>query len=579
MNLLVAAATAVGTTSTDIPLHPQHAADGGVRYLLNVTVDQQTLPLLAASTYDGIALRDTNYGCTAARQSCFNSSASAQFSLCPRGIDHPLEQRPVSSSITMRTTCAMDMVAMDGGVPTQTQLSILRRSSGLVMADAEFDEGLAPMADLPDFWGPAGAAGILGLGAHGPTIGNESSPWARLVAAHGGTFALDLHAEAASRSRIVLGSDGGSDSQRRIQWSSQRHPSSFLALTLYEPSVCGAAILGSASAVWPAVIDTTSSCLTLPTHAFNALAAWVAPANCTEAAPGGGSAGGSLSREVGSGASADGSGASADDRGAAPGGGSAYPAGRLASRRCFLPPGTDPSSLPVLTFRVSQHAPQLQLPLERLLLPAAAAGGERELCVRERPDGEDAASAAGGDDGASGSSSGSASSSSTTSAFDDGLRVIDLTREPPILLGTAVLASFVTHVEARPGQRRVGLEPRAPPLSKDERLARRKSTCAPRATCVGQQDYVAATNACLNPECSTFFQQLDPQTGLCSWRDSFKVMLAVVLGGFGLAELVVQQLQYQLPTSYARSIASRRGLDGSAGVPFGGDEAVEQHRG
>ena len=62
----------------------------------------------------------------------------------------------------MRTTCAMDMVAMDGGVPTQTQLSILRRSSGLVMADAEFDEGLAPMADLPDFWGPAGAAGILG---------------------------------------------------------------------------------------------------------------------------------------------------------------------------------------------------------------------------------------------------------------------------------------------------------------------------------------------------------------------------------------------------------------------------------
>ena len=93
------------TSTTEILLHSQQAADGGVRYLLNVIVDRQTLPLLAASTYDGIALRDTaRLDCTVfQRQLCFNSSGSSHFSLCPWGIDQPLVKRAVSSSINMRT--------------------------------------------------------------------------------------------------------------------------------------------------------------------------------------------------------------------------------------------------------------------------------------------------------------------------------------------------------------------------------------------------------------------------------------------------------------------------------------------
>ena len=172
-------------------------------------------------------------------------------------------------------------------------------------------------------------------------------------------------------------------------------------------------------------------------------------------------------------------------------------ASTAVGRRCFLPPAANASMLPVLSFRLSQHASPLHLPLEALLLPplsaqearrlglprslhpAAIGGGARELCVRSQPP-----------------ASSQFTSRSQQSAAPDW--------QQPVTFGTSVLQSFVSYFEMLPEQHRVGLAPKYPPPSRPERAARRAASCAARALCAGEQRYAAVTNTCEQPICDAF---------------------------------------------------------------------------
>ena len=112
-------------------------------------------------------------------------------------------------------------------------------------------------------------------------------------------------------------------------------------------------------------------------------------------------------------------------------------------------------------------------------------------------------------------------------------------KHPP---GTHVLSQFRVHIEAAPGQRRVGFEPRDAPLSLADRVAPQRA-CAARTECVGQQSFLAATDTCHQPECSAFFQTVDVAEGRCKWLPEFQVGAAIVLGGFALVELAMQRLR------------------------------------
>jgi len=242
--------------------------------------------------------------------------------------------------------------------------------------------------------------------------------------------------------------------------------------------VCGASLLGGLSNHWVAIVDSGSSCLSLPDDIFDGLWGWV-PANCSL----------DTSKSL----------------------------GRSSFVRCYLQAGTEPSSLPVLSFRLEQHGRTLQLPLEDLLLPPDAHGA-REFCIRS-------------------------THRTAHEAACPGACPSDL----PILFGAMALQRFFAVFEMRPERSRVGLAAKRPPLGPEE-LAARRGTCAVKDTCKGQQHYSAAANKCVEPNChERYFQVLDESRGVCTHSVSFQVMMTFLIGCFAAAELGVQQFQLRLP--------------------------------
>ena len=65
--------------------------------------------------------------------------------------------------------------------------------------------------------------------------------------------------------------------------------------------------------------------------------------------------------------------------------------------------------------------------------------------------------------------------------------------------------------------------------SSAERLARRNASCAVQRTCVGQQNYIAASNTCEQPDCGAFFQTLLEEAGVCAWSGTFKGFVTLLL--------------------------------------------------
>ena len=324
-----------------------------------------------------------------------------------------------------------------------------------------------PTSALPYFW--ADAAGVIGVSPQ--QRADDPQPWATFLASYGSSFSLDLNRN--TPSRLGLGTANRSWAVGAIQWSTNHlqanERAAFHRLELFDISVCGAALHGARSSFWPALVDTGASCLALPVELHEALFSWVKVTNCSNAA---------------------------------------------AVEGCRIPQSVPPSSLPVLSFRLAQHAPQLHLSLDELLLPPSP-DGSRELCIRQLPVQPNA----------------------------NGAEMW----QQPIILGTQALHTFVAHFDMQPSQRRVGLAPKTLPLPPEVRAARRQLSCATRATCVGQQLYEAARNQCVQPDCSAFFVGLDAESGTCAYSQPFRAILALLVGTFSFVELVLHEAQHRFP--------------------------------
>ena len=453
--------------------------DGAYRYLLPITLggidcansslahcEAQSLDLMIDTGSSYLMVRDMARGaCSTADPpvygDCYNSSASAT-NVGPTG----------GASFSL----AIDGLQIVGSFSAATDIMEVAGTSRAVRVSvaevgAVSNNGIGPPALVPYFW--ADAAGVLGLSPQP----RASYPWEVYVAGFGSRFSLDLQPPG-RRSRLGLGAPNRSWAVGAPQWSSQQHSPAFHRLELVDLAVCGAALIGDRSSYWPALVDTGASCLGLPERLFDALFAWVAVANCT---------------------------------------GPSSP-----THRCILPPGVPAASLPTLSFRLRQNAPQLQLPLEDLVLPARA-DGARELCILRLPKPTDAA------------------------------RPWPQPWPQPIILGTQALLPFVTHFEMGEGRRRVGLAAKHAYAPAAARAAQRRASCAAKARCTGQQRYQASDNRCMQPSCKAFFMELDADEGVCRYATSFRVVIALIIGIFGLVEIVLHEAHHRLPLLSAQT--------------------------
>jgi len=171
--------------------------------------------------------------------------------------------------------------------------------------------------------------------------------------------------------------------------------------------------------------------------------------------------------------------------------------------------------------------PQLQLPLEQLLLPPTPTG-EREFCVRAksfRPEGY-------------------------------------TPKQVPLVLGTMVIEPFVTVFDMTQDRHRVGMAPKSAPLSAAE-IEQQHGECAVVVSCTGQQRYVAASNSCEDPDCgSRYVQELDPESRVCVPTEGFRVATLIVLGLLAFGELLFQELHQRLPNRIQRTAARGRNAHG-----------------
>ena len=479
-----------------VPLLASQTPDGAYRYLvdLDVGAPSQRIAVMLDTGSHYLMLRDSSQGaCHPGHHSqachlghsvpqhrlCFNASASATFrddepksESVEFSIDGLAIEATFDRAFDQMMLSGVDSTCGDAGQSSGPESSAAS-GTPLSLIGSTSSGGIGPVCRLPYFW--ADAAGVLGVSPRR----RVDSPqwWESYITCFGYKFSLDLNGGTGAPSRLGLGVANRSWGVGAVQWASKQYELSFHRLELFDLSICGATLHGAVSNHWPALVDTGASCLALPAELHDALFAWVGVVNCTDSAP--------------------------TDRYDAPLQG--------VGRRCWLPAGISPSTLPLLSFRLSQHAPQLQLPLEELLL-SPLEDGSRELCVRVR------------------------ASSSNHVPF-----------QLPIIIGTKWLNHFVAHFEMLPGQRRVGFAPKQMPLTRAADAARRAASCARPAQCTGQQRYVAATNRCEPPQCTAFFVQLDEESGTCVYWTSFRVMLTAVLGAFSIAEVVLHQAQQRLP--------------------------------
>ena len=468
--------------SAAVSLTPRPLPTGGVAYLIPIEIGtpRQSLDVWLSTADNGFRLLSCESG-------CYDWRASSSFN-------------------TNSSSSSADKV-------------VLPVSSASPSINLAFD--LLP--SQPSSW-PGFAAGRLGPGPS----------WQALFALHGSAVALELNGlTGSSRLRVA----NRTASSPRLQFSSQqqRRFGEYFGVDLIAPSLCGASLLGAASVVWPALVDTTSACLGLPAFLFDHLFSWLTVAECgCYSLPGNNNASSSSS----SSSSGVGGGCSS------------------SSPRCRVP-AASVGRLPPLTFRVYQHAPQLQLPLEALLLPADA-DGALALCIDRLPDPVLYPAAASPSPPPPPSSGWGGYHSSYWDDYDDDFEPMI----PKIRLGTMVLEQFVTHLDMRRvGGWRVGLEPKSESsmrLSESERAERREASCAVKKSCVGLQTYVAASNRCAQPTCSAIFQMLDEAEGVCRWHFPFKVGVAIIITMFGLAELTLQALHSMLPSKFASGEEAQR---------------------
>mmetsp|Transcript_40927 Transcript_40927/g.99197 ORF Transcript_40927/g.99197 Transcript_40927/m.99197 type:complete len:504 (+) Transcript_40927:48-1559(+) len=488
--LLIASSAAVVPYPPDalqLPLLRRSTPTGAPRYLVGVTVGEpgQTLSVLLDTGSHLLLVRDARRGACApgadvpSDGNCFNSSTSASL---VSNISDPTGTLPifvdVDTEVTLRYTSAADLFSFAG---LHAAINATLGNIGLLSNSSDTDTAY--------FW--ADADGVLGA-SHSSL---STNPIELLLQPHGLMFALDLSPRGANGGTLLLGGtyalpttaeEAASTPLPGVEWSEVQDRPRYQQLELFEPAVCGASLLGKTSSHWSAIVDTGSSCLSLPDDVFDAMWGWV-PANCTSDSP--------------------------------------PSPGTTTIRRCYLLPSMDATKLPVLSFRLEQHGRTLQLPLEELLLPPDQ-NGAREFCVR--------------------STHRTAADASCPEACPS---------SSPILIGTMALQRFFAVFDMQSTRSRVGLAPKYPSLSSEE-LAVRKESCIQKSKCIGQQHYSAASNRCIQPDCKErYFQHLDEERGECDHVFPFKVLITLLIGGFTIAEVLLQRCQIQFPLEAELTVA------------------------
>lgn len=316
-----------------LQLVPREVTSGGWRWFAPISVGtpyQEMHVMFAYGGVDRLLLRDASLSaCSSfpAFGSCFQSGAS-------QSLEQQTPQQPINvrvggtvGGVLVEAVSARDLVALS--VPsssTSTRIPVALMQP-LTPANQAYFAGFM-----------ANAAGVLGTGRSFATAsGSTAGPWQELLSPFGSQFALDLGSD-----RVVLGAQAASvvPTTTALQWSRDQRGDTH-DLELFELSVCGASIMGPSSYFWPTLIDTATSCLSLPATMHDALFAWLPGVNCSN------------------------------------------PNDITPSMRCRLPLDFHSSMLPVLSFRVSQHGGWMQVPLELLLLPEG--NGAQEFCVERSP--------------------------------------------------------------------------------------------------------------------------------------------------------------------------------------------------
>ena len=162
--------------------------------------------------------------------------------------------------------------------------------------------------------------------------------------------------------------------------------------------------------------------------------------------------------------------------------------------RCSLAAGTSFAQLPALVFSVAQGGGRLHLQLSKLVDP------EGGVCLR---------------------------SHGTDREFYQ--------PTPPVILGTLALESLYTvfHVE----EKRVGFASAPGAAAADDWAA---CAASREPMCRGDQTYAEASNACVDPQCSSYyFQVLSPELGRCELSPVFYTVLVVAFTLFAALDLLV----------------------------------------
>ena len=323
-------------------LTPRTTPDGAYRYMLPVDVGTpaQSVQLLLDTGSHLVFIRDEAYGAcesAPAHGRCFNSSASTSIELSGGDItsfSYVVDVDVLLIGKYKGATDNVDLTPLANPSALPYPLPTLALPLALLGTGAL---GMGPTSLTPYFW--ADAAGVLGI-SH-----QASGPWESLLeAAQAVGYTLDINGRPENGpSYLTLLAAGApapapppmrSSAEGRAwaavgstQWSSLQLPgAAFQMLDLYGLSVCGADLLGKTSASWPALVDTGSSCLTLPSDMFTSLLAWSPNIHCAPASP------------------------SEDARDLW----AAVDPSHIPSRRCYLPAGLSAAALPVLTFSLSQ---------------------------------------------------------------------------------------------------------------------------------------------------------------------------------------------------------------------------------
>ena len=202
---------------------PFSTTASGTRYLLPLAVGtppQQTFVWLSTA-HTGFCLFDTTSSTCFPSAQCFNASASTSLELVS------IDIAPVWSDVA-----SIQDSSADTPPTNRVVLDLLTPTFSLSMPEA--------------------------FGAADGILGAANGAWETLLAPYGATFALDLRRhDSPTASRLYLGpfnhstAAGPRGAVRPVQWSYQQLRPPF-GIEMFVPSVCGARLLGGATAFWPA---------------------------------------------------------------------------------------------------------------------------------------------------------------------------------------------------------------------------------------------------------------------------------------------------------------------------------------